>query len=116
MQHVVSDPDDNTITTGKTELLDVQDDFQVTWVPYTSGDTLPFKAVMGGFITGGGNGDTNTFVIRTTINGLKIGGYYNPKTNRGYCQYHAIYKLTQMDVLVLMWGDNRVLDRRLTAV
>ena len=99
MQHMVLDIDDNTVTTGKTELLDVQDGFQVTWVPYTSGDTLPFEAGMGGYITGRGNDDTNTFVIRTTINGLRIGGYYDPKTNHGYYQYHGIYKLTQMHII-----------------
>ena len=116
MKHMVSVLDGNTITTGEKEILDVQDGCQVIWVSYTAGNTLPLRAVVGGYIAGRGSDDTDLYVIRTTHNGLIIDGYYNPKTNRGHYQYFGAHELSQMDMLVLLWSGNRVLNRHITAI
>ena len=116
MKHMVSVLDGNTVTTGEKEILDVEDGCRVVWVPYIAGDTLQLKAVMGGYITGRGSDDTDLYLIRTTVNGFIIGGYYNPKTNRGHYEYFGAHELTQMEMLVLRWNANIVLNRCTTAI
>ena len=89
------------------EILDVQPDCQVTWMPFTAGDPVPFNAVVGGYMEGG---DSMLYVIRAEVehfgNMFTVFGYYFPEAERGYVEYVGVHVLTVMDMLILIWYIN----------
>ena len=87
-------------TEGEKEILNIQDDCQVIWVPYTAGDTLPTGAIVGGYLAR--NGGTDLYIIRARINDLTLFGYYNPMEAQGYVSHARIYQLISMEILVLI--------------
>ena len=90
--------------TSDVEFLDVENGCQVVWVPYSAGDSLPMRAVAGGYISGGGVADTDLYVIRGGTPGYTVVGYYNPKTLRGYVAHGGTVpqEVMQMELLTLV--------------
>ena len=91
----------NQVNTGRFEILHMDKECRIFLLEYTSGDPLPFKAVVGGKLSGIGGENTDLYVIRGRVNGLTVVGYYNPEVQRGYVEYRGIQELTHMDMLVL---------------
>ena len=94
--------DDVIEKTDDLEILDVQEGCHVAWVPYSSGNTLPARAVVGGYISGGGSADTDLYVIRGRALDYTVIGYYNPKTLRGHIGYDGPQELTDMEMLTVV--------------
>ena len=88
--------------TDDLEILDVQEVCHVAWVPYSSGNALPERAVVGGYISGGGSADTDLYVIRGRAFDYTIIGHYNPKTLRGHIAYSGPQEITDMEMLTVV--------------
>ena len=86
---------------GVKEILTVNHNGQVAWMPFRAGDTLPVGAVAGGHL--GDNGSL-LYVMRATAGSLHPFGYYNPLTVLGYLPQHGVVEVTNMDILVLLWN------------
>ena len=91
----------NQVNTGQFEMLHMDKECRIFWLEYTFGDPLPFKAVVGGKLSGIGGENNNLYVIRGRFIALTVVGYYNPEVQRGYVEYRGSHELTQMDMLVL---------------
>ena len=92
-QSVVIDEGDQAI-----EVLAKYESCALPWISYTAGDTLPDGAVAGGRLDDG----SPTYVAKTTIAGDVALGYYDAETGYGYFWLHDAYKMTSIDILVLI--------------
>ena len=90
----------NSLSSGTSELLNVHTGCQVTWLPFSAGDTLPMGAVEGGFVASSG---ATLYVIRWPADQFTVFGYYDPHTAKGYLPYLAGVNLDHMELLVLLW-------------
>ena len=73
---------------------------QVAWIPYTAGNVIPIRAVVGGFLTTGSA--AKLYVIRGQAVSLTLIGYYDPNTELGYLEYHGVHESTEMEMLVVV--------------
>ena len=91
--------DGNAFYSETGEILAVQAGCQVTWMPFSAGDTVPEGGVEGGFLASNG---AILYVMRAPANQFIVFGYYDPVATIGYIPYTAIKTVTEMELLVLL--------------
>ena len=85
---------------GVKEILTVNNECQVLWMPFHAGDTLPLGAVRGGHLE---NSGTTLYVVRAGAGPTLIPlGFYDPVTALGYLAYYGVEEVTDMEILVLL--------------
>ena len=96
--------DDQIITTGSWEALEVSPGCPIQWVQYTAGDDLPTKSVVGGHL--GSESGSDLYVVRVTTsrNGHEviIPGYYDPTSRRAYAVFWEVLQFTEMEMLLVI--------------
>ena len=89
------------ISNGVQEILTVNQECQVAWMPFNASDTLPTGAVLGGHLE---KGDQELYVVRARAGPTLIPlGFYDPVSAPGYLPYYGVQEVTDMEILVLMW-------------
>ena len=91
--------DGNAISSGTGEILTVRAGCQVTWMPFSAGDTVPEGGVKGGFLASSG---AILYVMRAAADEYIVFGYYDPVAIIGYIPYVGIKTATEMELLVLL--------------
>ena len=89
----------NEISSGTGEILTVRAGCQVTWMPFSAGDTVPERGVEGGFLASSG---AILYVMRAPADDYIKFGYYDPVAIIGYIPYIGIKTATEMEILVLL--------------
>ena len=94
-----------TLLSGQKEVLTVVTGCQVGWMPYTAGDVIPKRAVVGGILASGSPSGTDSFlyVIRGQVSGSIVIGYYDSNIEIGYVELGGVQVLTEMEMLVEAW-------------
>ena len=78
-----------TLADGPVEFMKVDCNFY-GWTPYTAGDPIPDKAIVGGFTSAGS----------VALLYVAAGGYYNPQDGKGYTTTPTVTAVTQMKLLI----------------
>ena len=89
-------------STGELEVLHVEPNCVVAWIPYTAGDPLPEGAVVGGNLVDDGTVST-LYVIQGVVDGHNVIGYFDSTTQTGHVLHSGDNPLTEMNMLVLFW-------------
>ena len=89
----------DSINLANEELLGVRTGYQVTWMPFSAGDTVPVLAVEGGFLTSNG---AVLYAMRAPIGQYTAIGYYDPISIIGHLSHSGMETVTDMELLVLL--------------
>ena len=85
------------------ESLDVQPGCMVTWLAFAGGNPIPEGAIEGGHLDDGGVRQP-LYIMSVMHSGrdCSMYGYYNPATGLGYAEFHGIFSVSHMNLMILM--------------
>ena len=95
--------DGNIVRTGSWEALQVTPGCPVQWIPYTAGNDIPTRSVIGGHLASGTSSNIYIIRVKTIWNGYGIilPGYYDPISQRAYAVFNTVLTFTEMEMLVV---------------